>query len=178
MDRRAWACVGEIVHGLRAIGVRPILVGGRALAALGSRRVTRDFDFIAAHPGNRLAQTIALFYDRGFELASRLNKAGDVLSTIASRDAAIARSRRNHRTWAYFVNPKTGLRIDLLFDVPVAAAPLARRATRTRIRAHMFDVASRQDLLRLKKMARAERSAPHDIADIRFLAVAREGGGQ
>jgi hypothetical protein len=58
--------VGEIVQGLRALGLEPVLVGGMALVVLGSRRVTRDFDFVIAHPGDRLTRTIDLFYNRGF----------------------------------------------------------------------------------------------------------------
>ena len=76
--------VGEIVQDLRALGLAPVLVGGMALVVLGSRRVTRDFDFVIAHPGDRLASTIALFYDRGLELVSRLNEKGEVISTIAT----------------------------------------------------------------------------------------------
>jgi hypothetical protein len=53
-------------------GFEPVLVGGMALVVLGSRRVTRDFDFVIAHPGNRLARMIELLYDRGLELVSRL----------------------------------------------------------------------------------------------------------
>src|SRR5207247_9206473 len=34
--------VGEIVEGLRALGLAPVMVGGMALVVLGSRRVTRD----------------------------------------------------------------------------------------------------------------------------------------
>ena len=48
--------VGEIVQGLRALGLEPVLVGGMSLMVLGSRRVTRDFDFVIAHPGDRLAR--------------------------------------------------------------------------------------------------------------------------
>ena len=68
--------VGEVVEELRALGLEPVLVGGMALVVLGSRRVTRDFDFVIAHPGDRLASTIDLFYDRGLELVSRLNDVG------------------------------------------------------------------------------------------------------
>ncbi len=50
-----------------------VLVGGMALVVLGSRRMTRDFDFVIAHPGNRLARMIELFYYRGLELVSRPN---------------------------------------------------------------------------------------------------------
>ena len=53
--------VGEIVQSLRALGLEPVLVGGMALVVLGSRRVTRDFDFVIAHPGDRLDRTIGLF---------------------------------------------------------------------------------------------------------------------
>jgi hypothetical protein len=60
--------VGEVVEKLRGLGLEPVLVGGMALVVLGSRRVTRDFDFVIAHPGDRLAPTIDLFYDRDLEL--------------------------------------------------------------------------------------------------------------
>src|SRR6266513_5048756 len=85
--------VGEIVKGLRALGLGPVLVGGMALVVLGSRRVTRDFDFVIAHPGDRLARTIGLFYDRGLELVSRLNEMGEAISTISNRKVAAVRLR-------------------------------------------------------------------------------------
>jgi hypothetical protein len=166
--------VGEIVQGLRAIGLEPVLVGGMALVVLGSRRVTRDFDFVIAHPGDRLARTIGLFYDRGLELVSRLNEMGEVISTIAERKVATARLRLDAPASAYFFNAETGLRIDLLFDFPIPAAKLAGHATRIKVRTQVFDVASEQDLLRLKRIARAARSAPGDAEDIAFLESRRK----
>ncbi len=62
-----------------------------------------------------------------------------------------------------------GSRSDFLFDFTISAAELAERATPTRIRAHRFDVASEDDLLRLKQIARAQISAPGDLVDISFL---------
>jgi len=161
--------VGDIVGGLRDLGLDPVLVGGMALVVLGSRRVTRDFDFVIAHPGDRLARTIAIFYDRGLELASRVNDVGQVIATIASRRVAAVRLRLDAPASAYFFNAKTGLRVDVLFDFPIPAATLAERATRTKIRAHVFHVASEEDLLRLKRLVKAERSAPGDAEDIAFL---------
>ena len=161
--------VGDIVGGLRDLGLDPVLVGGMALVVLGSRRVTRDFDFVIAHPGDRLARTIAIFYDRGLELASRVNDVGQVIATIASRRVAATRLRLDAPASAYFFNAKTGLRVDLLFDFPIPAATLAERATRTKVRAHVFHVASEEDLLRLKRLVKAERSAPGDAEDIAFL---------
>lgn len=161
--------VGEIVQDLRALDLEPVLVGGMALVVLGSRRVTRDFDFVVAHPGERLAAAVGLFYDRGLELVSRLNETGEVVSTIASRKVAAIRLRVDAPATAYFFNANTGLRIDLLFDFPIPAATLAEHATRARIRAHVFDIASEEDLLRLKQIARTKRSAPGDAEDIAFL---------
>jgi len=166
--------VGEIVQGLRALGLQPVLVGGMALVVLGSRRVTRDFDFVIAHPGDRLARTIGLFYDRGLELVSRLDEMGEVISTIASRKVAAIRLRLDAPASAYFFNAETGLRVDLLFDFPIPAAKLAARATRTRIRAYVFDIASERDLLRLKRIARTARWAPGDAEDIAFLESRRK----
>ena len=166
--------VGEIVQGLRALGLEPLLVGGMALVVLGSRRVTRDFDFVVAHPGHRLARTIGLFYNRGLQLVSRLNEVGEVLSTITSRKVAAIRLRLDGPASAYFFNAKTGLRVDLLFDFPIAAAELAAHATRTKIRTHVFDIASEQDLLRLKRIVKAARSAPGDAEDIAFLESRRK----
>jgi hypothetical protein len=161
--------VGEIVQDLRGLGLGPVLVGGMALTALGSRRVTRDFDFVVARPGDRLGATVDVLYDRGFELVSRLDDLGDVVATIASRKVAAVRLRIDAPATAYFFNAKTGLRIDLLFDFPLPAATLAERATRTKIRAHVFDIASEKDLLHLKQIARAARSVPGDAEDIAFL---------
>jgi hypothetical protein len=166
--------VGEIVQGLRELALRPVLVGGMALVVLGSRRVTRDFDFVIAHPGDGLGRLIALFYDHGLELVSRLDGAGDVISTISNRKVAAIRLRLDAPTSVYFFSAKTGLRVDLLFDFPVPAAKLAEHATRIKIRAHVFDIASEQDLLRLKRIAKAGRSAPGDAEDIAFLEARRK----
>jgi hypothetical protein len=161
--------VGNIVEGLRDLGLQPVLVGGMALVVLGSRRVTRDFDFVIAHPQQDLARTIDLFYDRDLLLVSRLDEAGEVISTISNRNVALARLRIDKPISAYFFNADTGLRIDLLFDFPIPAARLFDRAVRIRIQKHVFEVASEQDLLRLKRIARASRTMPGDADDIAFL---------
>jgi hypothetical protein len=166
--------VGEIVEELRRLGLAPVLVGGMALVVLGSRRVTRDFDFVIAHPGKRLASTVDLFYEHGLELVARLNDVGEVTSTVANRKVAAIRLRLDAPATAYFFNPKTRLRVDLLFDFPLSAATLAEHATRTKIRSHVFDIASEPDLLRLKRIARAARSAPGDAEDIAFLESRRK----
>jgi hypothetical protein len=165
--------VGRIVEQLAGLGLEPILVGGMALVALGSRRVTRDFDFVIADPGERLERLIDVLYDRGLELAARVDADGDVTATIDNRRVAAVRLRLDAPATAYFLNPATGLRIDLLFDFPIPAAALAANATRTKVRSRVFRIASASDLLRLKKIARAGRAAPGDAEDIAFLEARR-----
>lgn len=161
--------VGDLATALRALDLGPILVGGMALVIIGSRRVTRDFDLVIPDPGDRLPELVGLLYDRRLELVSRLNRDGEVTATISSRRAAAARLRIDRARTAYFYDFRTGLRIDLLFDFPIAAATLAAHATRLRIGAHILHVAAERDLLELKRIAAANRQAPGDAEDIAFL---------
>ena len=108
--------VEVVVEALTDLGLGPILVGGMALVMIGSRRVTRDFDFVIPRPGERLQGLVDVFYDRGLELVSRLNDAGDVTATINNRRVAAGRLRLDAPASAYFFNPETGLRIDVLLD--------------------------------------------------------------
>jgi hypothetical protein len=161
--------VGAITSQLRGLGLRPVLVGGMALVVLGSRRVTRDFDFVVARPGQHLETAVDFLYDHGLELAARVNADGDVTATLENRRVATARLAIDAPTSAFFKNPHTGLRVDLLFDFPVAAVELAARATSITIHSHLFHVASTRDLLNLKEIATAARSAPGDAEDLVFL---------
>lgn len=166
--------VGAVAKDLTDIGFEPILVGGMALVILGSQRITRDFDFVIAQPGERLQSLVDVFYDRGFELASRVNDAGQVTATIDNRRVAAVRLRVDAPSSIYFLKRSTGLRIDLLFDFPIPAVTLAEHATRTKIRSHVFRVASEADLLCLKKIAHAGRSSPGDAQDIAFLEARQQ----
>lgn len=165
--------VGHVVEALTEAGFEPILVGGMALVLLGSQRITRDFDFVVAHPRDRLQGLVDVFYDRGFELAARVNDAGQITATIDNRRVAAIRIGLDGPDSVYFFKSETGLRIDLLFDFPIPAATLAEHATRTKVRSYVFRVASEADLLRLKEIARAERSAPGDAQDVAFLEARR-----
>lgn len=165
--------VGKVVEALDELGLDPVLVGGMALVVLGSRRVTRDFDLVVARSDDTLGQLLDVLYDRGFALASRVDTAGEVTATIDSRRVAAARLRLDAPSSVHFLNPETGLRIDLLFDFPLPAATLARRATTLKVRSAVLRIASEVDLLRLKKIARTRRSSPGDAEDIAFLEARR-----
>lgn len=165
--------VGEIAGDLGDLGLDPVLVGGMALVVLGSRRVTRDFDFVVGHPAERLSRLVDVFYDHGLELVAKLNDEGDPISTIESRRVALVRLRIDTPAGVHFFNPRSGLRIDLLFDFPIPAVRLAQDATVRKIQGRPFAVASVASLLRLKKIAVAKRSAPGDAEDLAFLKSLR-----
>lgn len=167
--------VARVADGLTGIGLEPVLVGGMALVLLGSRRITRDFDFVIPRPGDRLNQLVDLFYERGFELASKVNPAGDIVATIDNPRVAGVRLRMDAPSSAYFWHPTRRLRIDLLFDFPVAAAELAANAVKTRIRSHVFNIAAAADLLRLKEIASKKRTSAGDAQDIEFLKAHLQG---
>lgn len=167
--------VTQVADGLKGIGLEPILVGGMALVLLGSRRVTRDYDLVIPHPGNRLNALVDLFYDRGFELASKVNDVGDIIATIDNPRVAGVRLKLDAPASVYFWHPTKRIRIDLLFDFPVAAAELAVNAVKTKIRGRVLNVASAADLLRLKEIAANRRAAAGDAQDIEFLKAHLQG---
>ncbi len=137
--------------------------------------MTRDFDFVIPHPGDRVHALVDLFYDRGFELASQVNDDGDIVATIDNRGVAGDRLTLDAPASAYFWHETKRLRIDLLFDFPVPAAELAASAVKTTIRGRVLHVASAADLLRLKEIAATRRSAAGDAQDIEFLKAHLQG---
>jgi hypothetical protein len=165
--------VHDVIAALAASGFEPILIGGMALVVLGSQRVTRDFDFVVAAPESRLQSLVDAFYDRGWELVSRLNDSGQVTATIDNRRIASIRIRVDGPVSVFFFNQRTRLRIDLLFDFPLPAATLAVSATRVKVRSREFTIASEDDLLKLKRIAKKGRSNPGDAQDIAFLEARR-----
>lgn len=166
--------VTEIARQLESLGLHPVLVGGMALVLLGSRRVTRDFDFVIAQPGDQLAGALDAFYDRGLELAAKVNTTGEVTATISNRRVAAARLRLDRPESAFFQDPKSGLRIDVLFDFPIPAGELADRSVSAKTPVGKLRIASEADLLKLKTIARANRSLSTDEQDIAFLEARRK----
>lgn len=161
--------VGQIIQKLEALGLSPVLIGGMALVILGSRRVTRDFDFLVSVDKEQKRSLTEIFYKRNFELASKIDKDGNITATIDNSKIAAIRLNLDAPASAHFLNRRTGLRIDLLFDFPLPAQEVAERADTKKIRSYTFRIASKEDLLRLKKMAHQERSLAADAQDLEFL---------
>jgi hypothetical protein len=82
---------------------------------------------------------------------------------------AAARLRLDRPVNASFLDPATRLRIDWLFDFPVAAADIATRAVRRTIRSVVLYIASDDALLHLKRIALANRASVYDAQDVAFL---------
>jgi hypothetical protein len=164
----------KVTDRLTALGLQPVLVGGMALVLLGSRRVTRDFDFVIENPGERLAAALDAFYDMGLELAAKVDQVGDVTATIGNRRVAAARLRLDRPDSAFFVNRKSGLRIDVLFDFPIPARELADRSIMARTPVGTLQSACEPDLLKLKLIAQANRTLASDALDVSFLEGRRK----
>lgn len=163
------AAVGALLNDLTPLGYEPTLVGGMALVTMGSRRVTRDFDFLVIEEARAQHALTEVFYRHGFELVSRTDAHGNVIRTIDSREVASARLRIDRPRSAYFYSRGLGLRVDLLFDFPIPAREVRRRSTRKKIQSHAFHIASRADLIRMKEIAANERGAASDRQDLEFL---------
>ncbi len=163
------AVVGELLSDLTLLGFEPTLVGGMALATLGSPRVTKDFDFLVTEEAREQEALVQAFYRRGFQLASRTDARGAIIRTIDNQRVAGARLRIDRPKTAYFYNVGLGLRVDLLFDFPVDARGVRRRSTRKKIQSYPFHIASTRDLIRMKEIAASDRKASADLQDLEFL---------
>lgn len=161
--------VGQIITEIEKLGLSPVLVGGMALVILGSSRVTKDFDFLISKESLDYAGLLKIFYKKGFELASKLDQQRNILTTIEDQNVAGIRIKLDSPESIYFLNLKTGLRIDLLLDFPLPANELASRAEIKKIRSYFFRIASREDILKLKEIAYKDRAFASDAADMEFL---------
>jgi hypothetical protein len=168
-DADLLAAVGELLGDLTRLGFEPTLVGGMALVVLGSPRVTKDFDFLVIEEAREQEALIQTIYRHGFELASRTDAHGNIVRTIGSENVASARLRIDRPKSAYFYRRDMGLRVDLLFDFPISAHEVRGRSTRKKIRSHVFHIASREDLIRMKEIAAGERRVASDAQDLDFL---------
>lgn len=160
---------GTIINEIEELGLTPILIGGMALVVLGSQRVTQDFDFVIKQKEEVIPQLVNVFYKHGMELVSKLSDSGQILSTIDNKKIAEIRLKVDRPDSAYFYNPKTSLRIDLLFDFPKPVEDLLKKSQTKTISSKKFTIASKEDLIILKRIAIKNRTKPGDKEDLEFL---------
>jgi hypothetical protein len=157
-----------LLRTLEERGLHPVLVGGMALVVLGSQRVTKDFDLLVSAAGLS-RDLVGVIYQRGYELVTKLNKAGEVERTIENPAVATARLKLDQPRSVFFYNRKTRLRVDLLLDFPLPTQDIADRAAKIGKAPRTLRVAAPEDLLRLKEIAYADRKAATDAQDLVFL---------
>jgi len=157
-----------LLNALDEKGLQPVLVGGMALVVLGSQRVTKDFDFLVS--STDLSQDlVGVIYRQGYQLITKLNKAGEVKRTIDNQTVAAARLKLDKPRSAFFYNWETGLRVDLLLNFPLPTGTIAARAATIGKKPRTLRIASPEDLLRLKEIAYADRKSAADAQDLEFL---------
>ena len=161
--------VGELLKDLARLGHLPTLVGGMALVTLGSKRVTKDFDFLIDEEARGQDDFIQVFYKHGFQLVSKIDRHGDVVRTIDNAKVALVRLRIDKPRSAYFYNPRLALRVDLLFDFPVPARDVYQRSVHKKIQSYSFRIACRDDLIAMKEVAARDRKLSSDLQDLEFL---------
>lgn len=161
--------IGPLTKDLEKHGLIPILVGGMALVVLGSQRVTHDFDFLISLQDLSAETVLETLYKHGFELISKINERREVLRTIDNPKVAALRLKIDAPPSAYFYHHKAELKIDLLFDFPFPAMEVASRALKIMVRSYPLRVASREDLIRMKEIAYADRRLSTDAQDLEFL---------
>lgn len=165
------AAVESLAGDLETAGFEPVLVGGMALVVLGSRRVTRDFDFLVTSRGAPLGEIVRVMYRHRLELVTKLNRAGDVIRTVDQPNVAVAKVEAAPPQSLFFYDERTGLKVDLLIDHPLPAHAVAGRATKVKLTSRRIPVAAPEDLLRLKEIASAERKSAADAQDLEFLRM-------
>jgi hypothetical protein len=169
---------GQIFPLLRALeekGLQPVLVGGMAMVVLGSQRVTRDFDFLVSCR-DLPPDLVEAIYRQGYELVTKFNALGEVERTVGIPKVATARLKLDGPRSAFFYDPKTGFRVDLLLDFPLAAREIAVRAAKIGKKPDLMRVAAPKDLLRLKEIAFADRKSAADAHDLEFLRKLLQAG--
>lgn len=159
----------KVVADLESAGYESVLVGGMALVLLGSQRLTRDFDLVIAEPGRLREEPVRALYRRGLELITKFSPAREAARTVDNANVAIAKLRMQDLRSVPFFDPKTQLRVDLLLDFPLPAHDLLARAIPVSIESGVIRVAAREDLIRLKEIARRDRQSAADAQDLEFL---------
>jgi hypothetical protein len=157
-----------LIGALEEEGLLPVLVGGMALVVLGSQRVTKDFDLLVSS-ADLSQELLAVIYQQGYQLVTKLNKAGEVDRTIDNPAVAAARLKMDKPKSVFFYDWKTGLRVDLLLDFPLPTRDIADRAAKIGKKPRTLRVAAPEDLLRLKELAYADRKSAADAQDLEFL---------
>ncbi len=177
-DRGNLEVIAAVCLDLEAAGHPCVLVGGMALVVYGSQRVTRDFDLLVSLAGRPLDTPLQIAYRHGFELITKFDSIGEPKRSIDNVRLATLRARETERDSLSFRNPRTGQRLDYLLDFPVPAADVVARSTKVSTNAGPIRIAVAADLIRMKKIAYADRKKATDAQDLEFLQTLTKTGAK
>lgn len=158
-----------VVSALEAKGYESVLVGGMALVTMGSQRLTRDFDLLVPRRDPTAEDLVRAMYASDLELVTKFNAAGEVQRTVDVVGVAVTKVRAQELKSIPFFDWKTRLRVDLLLDFPVPAREVIQHAIRVTVKGGTLRIACREDLIRLKEIARRGRKSAGDAQDLEFL---------
>ena len=158
-----------LVEAFESENLSPILVGGMALVLLGSQRITKDFDFVIARQDAVIETTVDIFYKHSFELISKFTPNREILRTIDNPKVASVRLKLDAPDSAFFFNKDLRMKVDVLIDFPIPAKELVSRAQKIKLRSTSIRIPCKEDLIRLKEIAYADRKSASDAQDLEFL---------
>jgi hypothetical protein len=168
-ELRQLKALTTLVMELETNGFKPILVGGMALVAMGSQRVTNDFDFLVAKPIPSSKNLVEIMYKNKLELVTKFNNLREVQRTVDNPRIAAIKIDEEAPKSVTFYSWDTKLQIDLLLDFPLPAQAIAGRAIKVSFLSHSMRIATPKDLLELKEIAYKDRKSANDVQDLEFL---------
>jgi len=164
--------VKEVLHPLTRHSIDYCVIGGLAIIASGVRRGTADFDIVI--PEDKTAQALDILYGNGFRLITDIGKRDDRLSYCRTIEQAIAYVRVS-RPSALKMNTGgwDGLFGDIWLRTAVPFQKLRKDASKVRLYGEEVKLASRNDLIKLKKAA-GRPVDKVDILELKALAKSRQ----
>lgn len=159
--------ITEILRPLRKSRIEYCIIGGLAVILLGVRRGTSDFDVVISE--DKIEDALKIIYNRGFKLVTGIDDQKGRLYCCATLKQAIA----------YFklTAPKAlklnkggidGLFGNIWLKTIVPFAELKRHSKKYKLYNEVINVASSEDLIKLKKIA-GRAVDKQDIRELRFI---------
>ncbi|MEA3306253.1 MAG: hypothetical protein U9Q34_00525 [Elusimicrobiota bacterium] len=162
----------QIVKNLTEIDYIPVLVGGKALALLGSPRVTFDTD-IVTHKIKDLASAKLLtnaMHKADLYYVNKLDESGTPIGWIDAPNVAASRIIIDKPATLFFWNPDIEMKIDILLDFPIKASELLATAEDKMLdKTTTIKVASLKSLKTMKEIAFKDRKKSKDLQDLEFI---------
>lgn len=164
--------IAQISARLQREEITPVLIGGMALVAYGSTRMTRDCDFAAPKTDDILRRCVHAMIDEGFSVIFGWDSE-NYLPTKLDSDKVIvgawAAIDRPESIW--FWHPEKSIRIDLVFDLPVPIEDILARAERRPLWGTHVYIAAPEDLQKMKEASLSNN--PKRITDEQDLVYLR-----